>query len=356
MTIVNVGISYRTAPAATLEKLAVLPGDQQAALGHLRALSGVDEVFLLSTCNRVEVYAAAVGPAEEVARCVTALLADRAELPADVVQRLAGVRIDGAAAEHLFAVVCGLDSMAVGEEQIVAQVKAAARNAAAAGTTGSILTGLLDSALRASKRARTETTIGTSGVSLVRAGLDAAREHLGDLAGRDAVVVGTGSVGKLAVRLLHEAGARLSIVSRSPARAAELAATVWGRAVPADGLGAAIAEADLLVTAMGSPAPIVRAGDVNTTGLFVLDLGLPPDVEPAVGRLPGVRHFNLAALGRQLADADVPDQVPQVRAIVSAEVAFYLARREQAAAGPVITALHAHLRELADAELARLHE
>ncbi|HKC28769.1 MAG TPA: NAD(P)-dependent oxidoreductase, partial [Jatrophihabitans sp.] len=228
--------------------------------------------------------------------------------------------------------------------------------AAAAGTTGSILTGLLDAALRTSKRARTETTIGTSGVSLVRAGLDAAREHLGDLAGRNAVVVGTGSVGKLAVRLLHEAGARLSIVSRSPTRAAELAATVGGRAVPADGLGAAIAEADLLVTAIGAPAPIVRAGDVNTTGLFVLDLGLPPDVEPAAGQLPGVTLLDLAALGRHLADADVPDQVPQVRAIVSAEVAFYLARREQAAAGPVITALHAHLRELADAELARLHE
>jgi glutamyl-tRNA reductase len=183
-----------------------------------------------------------------------------------------------------------------------------------------------------------------------------ARAHLGGLAGRRAVVIGTGNVGKLAARLLHEAGARLSIVSRSPARAAELAATVSGQPVPAGGLAAAIADADVLVTAMGSPAPIVRVGDLNTSRLFVLDLGLSPDVEPAVGQLPGVALVDLAALGRHLATADVPDQVPQARAIVSEEVAAYLSRQEQLAAAPVIAALHAHIRQLADAELARLQD
>lgn len=333
------------------------PDHQHALLGQLRTLSGVGEVFVLSTCNRVEVYAATAGPAEkEVARSVAGLLAGRAGLAADEVRQRAGVRIDGAAAEHLFTVVCGLDSMAVGEEQIVAQVKAAGRVAAACGASGPVLTGLLDAALRASKRARTETTIGTVGVSLARAGRDLARAHLGGLAGRRAVVVGTGSLGKLAARLLHEAGARLSIVSRSPARAAGLAAMVSGRAVPAGGLAAAIADADMLVTAMGSSAPIVRVGHLNTHRLFVLDLGLPPDVEPAVGQLPGVTLVDLTALGRHLANADVPDQVPQARAIVSEEVAAYLERQQQAVAAPVIAALHAQIRLLADAELARLQD
>lgn len=356
MTIVNVSISYRTAPAATLEKLAVPPGDQPGVLGQLRALSGVDEVFTLSTCNRVEVYAATAQPADDAARSVTGLLADRAGLPVDDVRRLASVRVDGDAAEHLFAVTCGLDSMAVGEEQIVAQVKAALRAAALAQTTGPILTELLDAALRASKRARSETTIGTAGISLARAGLDLAQTHLGDLAGRRAVVVGTGSVGKLAARLLHEAGAQLSIVSRSPARAAELAAAVAGRPMPVSQLTATLPQADLLVTAMGTPTPVVRAGDVGATCLFVLDLGLPPEVEPAVGQLPGVALVDLAAIGQHLATADLPDQIPQARAIVSEEVTAYLSRQQHLAAAPVIAALHAKIRYLADAELARLHD
>ena len=122
------------------------------------------------------------------------------------------------------------------------------------------------------------------------------------------------------------------------------------------GCSAVIADTDVLVTAMGSPAPIVRVGDLNTSHLFVLDLGLPPDVEPAVGQQPGVALVDLAALGRHLATADGPDQVPQARAIVSAEVAAYVSRQQQAAAAPVIAALHAHIRQLADAELARLQD
>ena len=145
--------------------------------------------------------------------------------------RVARIRVGGAAAEHLFSVACGLDSMAVGEDQIVAQIKAAARAAAAAGTTGPVVTGLIDAALRASKRARTQTTISTEGISLARAGLDLAAARLGGLAARDAVVLGTGSMGKLAARLLREAGvARLSVASRDAERAAEVAAAVGGHA------------------------------------------------------------------------------------------------------------------------------
>src|SRR6266851_4051386 len=364
MTIVNVGVSHRFAPADILEKLAVPSAELGDVLTRLHTVPSLDEVAVLSTCNLVEVYAAASGPAEQVTRAVAGLVAARARLPVGEVLRMARIRVGGAAAEHLFSVACGLDSMAIGEEQIVAQIKAAARAAAAAGTTGPAIIGLIDAALRASKRARTQTTIGTEGISLARAGLKIAAAHLGGLADRHAVVLGTGSTGKLAARLLREAGvARLSVASRNAARAAEVAAALRARHLPASDVPAMLASADLLVTATGAAAPVVAAGPVRAARaqagsrlLFVLDLGMPPDVDAAVGRLAGVRLVDLTALGRHLADRAVPDQIPQVRAIVAAEAAAYMDRQEQAAAAPVIAAMHAQIRQLADAELDRLHD
>jgi glutamyl-tRNA reductase len=362
MTIVNVGVSHRFAPAETLEKLAVPLAELGEVLPRLHAVPSVDEVAVLCTCNRVEVYAATSGQAGEVTRAVAGLLAARGRLPLGEVLPVARTRVGGAAAEHLFSVACGLDSMAVGEEQIVAQIKAAARVAAAAGTTGPAITGLIDAALRASKRARTQTTISTEGISLARAGLDFAAEQLGGLAGRHAVVLGTGSTGRLAARLLREAGvARLSVASRNEERAAEVAATLRATPVPGGDVPAALARADLLVTATGAAAPVVAAGPVRAARalaggrpLFVLDLGMPPDVDAAVGGLPGITLVDLTALGRHLADRAVPDQVPQVRAIVAAEAAAYMERRGQTAAAPVIAAMHAQITQLAEAELARL--
>jgi glutamyl-tRNA reductase len=367
MTIVNVGVSYRTAPAEVLEKLAVPSTELGGVLARLHAVASIGEVAVLSTCNRLEVYAAtaraADGAAGPVTRAVTALAAARAQIPVADVLRMTRIHVGGAAAEHLFSVACGLDSMALGEDQIVAQVKAAARSAAAAGTAGPAITSLIDAALRVSKRARTQTTISTEGISLARAGLDLAHAHLGGLKGRDAVVVGTGPTGRLAARLLREAGAgQLSVASRDAARAAEVAAAVHGRPLRTSDVPAALAGADILVTATGATVPVlplapVEAARARADGrpLYVLDLGLPPDVDPAIGRLAGVRLTDLTALGRHLADGAVPGQIPQVRAIVAAEAAGYIERQQQAAATPVIAAMHAQIRQLADAELTRLH-
>jgi glutamyl-tRNA reductase len=364
MTIVNVGVSHRIAPAEVLERLAVPAAELGGVLAQLHAVPGIDEVVVLSTCNRAEVYAATSGPAGQVTEAVADLVAARGRVQADEVLRLARIRVGGAAAEHLFSVACGLDSMAVGEDQIVAQIKDAARAARAAGTTGPVITGLIDAALRASKQARTQTTISTEGISLARAGLDLAAAHLDGLAARHAVVLGTGSMGKLAARLLREAGVdRLGVASRSPARAAAVAKAVRGRPLAASDVPAALADTDILVTATGSAVPVMRAGQLRAARepadgrpLFVLDLGMPPNVEPAAGHLAGVTLIDLAALGRHLASLDVPGQIPQVRAIVAAEAAAYMDRQDQAAAAPVIAAMHAQIRLLADAELARLHD
>jgi glutamyl-tRNA reductase len=364
MTIVSLSLSHRITPVEVLEKLAVLSAQRSNVLARLHAVPSVDEVVVLSTCNRVEVYLAADGPVGEVTSAVADLVAAHGQVDVGEVMRMARIRVGGEAAEHLFSVACGLDSMAIGEEQIVAQIKAAARAAVAAGTTGPTLTGLIDAALRTSKRARTQTTISTEGRSLARAGLDLADAYLGGLAGRDAVVLGTGRMGTLAARLLREAGVRrLSVASRSSTRAAEVAAALGGTQLQASDLPATLADADILVTATGAAEPVVHAEPVRAARaraggrtLFVLDLGMPPDVDPEVGWLDGVMLVNLTALGRHLADREIPDQVPQVRAIVAAEAAAYTARLEQAAAAPVIAALHAQIRQLADAELQRLHE
>jgi glutamyl-tRNA reductase len=364
MTIVSLSLSHRITPVDVLERLAVPAGQRAGMLARLHAVPTVDEVVVLSTCNRVEIYAAGHGPADAVIEPVAQLVAAHGHLEIDEVMRMARTRVDGAAAEHLFSVACGLDSMAVGEEQIVSQIKSAARAAAAAGTTGPATTGLIDAALRASKRARSETTISTEGISLVRAGVDLAHAHLGGLAGRSAVVLGTGSMGKLAARLLMESGiGRLSVASRNLERAAEVAATAGGSHLRASDVPAKVAHVDLLIAATGAAAPGVLAEPVRAARsqargrpLFVLDLGMPPDVDPAVGRLAGVTLVDLTALGRHLADHAVPDQVPQVRAIVAAETAAYLNRQEQAVAAPVIAAMHAQIKQLADAELERLHD
>ena len=364
MTIVCLSLSHRFVPAEVLEKLAVPAGELGEVLARLHAVPGIDEVVVLSTCNRVEVYAAVSGPAGPVSRAVAGLMGARGPVPAGEVLAMARMGVGGAAAEHLFSVACGLDSMAVGEDQIVAQVKAAARAATTAGTAGPAVTGLIDAALRASKRARTQTTISTQGISLARAGLDVAAAHLGGLATVDAVVLGTGSTGKLAVRLLREAGVgRLSVAGRNAARAAEMAGAVGGRPLRVADVPAALADADLLVTATGAVAPVVPAGPVRAARaqvggrpLFVLDLGMPPDVEPAIGQLAGVTLADLTTLGRHLTDRAAPDQISQARAIVAAEAAEYAERQDQAAATPVIAAMHAHIRGLADAELARLDE
>ena len=364
MTMMCLSLSHRFVPAEALEKLAVPAAELGAVLTRLHALPGVDEAVVLSTCNRVEVYAAVSGPPGPVAGAVAGLLAARGDLQAEEVTRMARNLLGGAAAEHLFSVACGLDSMAVGEDQIVAQVKAAARAAVAARTAGPAVTGLIDAALAASKRARTQTTISTEGISLARAGLDLAAAHLGGLAARDAVVLGTGSTGKLVARLLRQAGVgRLSVASRTEARAAELAGAVAGRPLRTADVPAALAGADLLVTATGAAAPVVAAGPVRAARaraggrpLFILDLGMPPDVEPAVGRLAGVTLADLTVLGGHLAGHAGPGQVRQARAIVAAEAARYAERQEQAVAAPVIAAMHAQIRQLADAELTRLHD
>jgi glutamyl-tRNA reductase len=362
MTIVSVGLSHRVTPVEFLEKLVVPSAQLDDVLARLYGTPAIDEVVVLSTCNRLEVYAATTGPVEDVTQAVAHLMAARGPVPVGEYLETASTRVDAAAVEHLFTVACGLDSMAVGEDQIVGQLKAATHSATEAGTTGPVLTRLVDAALRVSKRARTETGISSAGISLARTGVEMAEDALGGLSDRHALVLGTGGAGKLAVRLLHKAGVgRLSVAGRNELAATRLAASVGGTPVRAGDVPTALTDTDLLVTATGCLAPLVLAEQVraartagNGRPMFVLDLGMPPDVESGVGRLAGVTLVDIAALGRHLAEARRNDDIPVVRAIIAEEVARVDAQR-RAESGPVIGAMRARVDALAASELVRLH-
>ncbi|MGX7678597.1 glutamyl-tRNA reductase [Jatrophihabitans sp. DSM 45814] len=364
MRIVSLSVSHRSAPIEVLERLAVPSADLGHVSARLHAEPPIDEVAVLATCNRVEVYVATDGDISEAIGVVGNLLAARGQFDPAELMKVIDVRVAGDAAEHLFSVACGLESMAIGEQQIVAQIKTAARAAAGAGTAGPAILGLIDAALRVSKQARTETTISTAGISLARAGVGLAAEHLGPLSDRHAVVVGTGSMGKLAARLLREAGVgRLTIAGRDPARVTDLSAVVHGTPALGAEVAVAMALADILICASGSAKPVLHPehlaeqlhGSVGRRR-FVLDLGLPPNVDPTVGGLAGVRLVDLQGLGRHLAGAALPEQVPQVRALVAEAKSVYLNQQEQASAEPLIAAMHLQIRRLADAELERLQD
>jgi glutamyl-tRNA reductase len=249
MTIVNLGVSHRMATPEVLEKLAVPAAQRGSVLALLHAVPSVDEVAVLSTCNRVEVYAATHGSAGPVARAVADVLAAHGRVEAGEVLRLARIRVGGAAAEHLFSVACGLDSMAVGEDQIVAQIKDAARAATAAGTAGPVLTGLIDAALRASKRARTQTTISTEGISLARAGLDLAAP--------------VGALAELTAEATGEPELRLSGVIAAPDGSSVIRAQLTAAASDSDTLGRRLAQTLLehggAALLRGSPSSLLLA-------------------------------------------------------------------------------------------------
>jgi glutamyl-tRNA reductase len=363
MTLVSVCLSHQFTPLHLLERLVVPAAQRQELLTRLKDPSDVREVLVLSTCNRLELYASVDGAVADFTFAALGQLARRAGLPTDVVRAHARVLTGGAVVEHLFSVTCGLDSMAVGESQIVAQVKDAARAAVEAATTGAVLTDLVDAALRVSKRARTETTIGTAGISLVRSGLELARAHRGRAPVRHAVVLGSGSVGRLAARLMSaEAPEKLSVVSRNEVSAARLAAAVAGRPLPVTELLTALADADVLISATGAPTPVVRAEHLRAArasgspSLFVLDLGMPRDVDPAVRGLSGVTLVDIPDLGRHLAGSSAAFDVDRVRCIVAAETAAHLDLRQATVAAPAIRAMHRHADQVVDAELDRLQD
>lgn len=361
MSLLVVGLSYRSAPVPVLEQVAVAVDELAKVLHELRQAAHVEESMVLSTCHRVEVYAD-VDKFHGGVSAVSELLAAAAAVPMETLSPHLYVHYDDRAVQHLFSVACGLESMVVGEGQILGQLRGAYRLAEEAGTTGRTLGRLVQRALRVGKRARAETGIERAGASLVGAGLELAVQTLGPLAGRRALLVGAGSMSALAGAALRRAGVGpITVVNRSAARADRLAATLGGSAVPLTGLGDAVAAADLIVSATGAPGEVLTAAAVAAGAraragrpLFVLDLALPRDVDLAVRRLANVTVVDLEALSGTLDGAGSTADVDAVRRLVTAEVGQFLAEQRSAGVAPTVVALRSQAAHVVEIELARL--
>ncbi|ADU51376.1 glutamyl-tRNA reductase [Thermaerobacter marianensis DSM 12885] len=300
MGVILIGMNHRTAPVSLRERLAVGDEAAAAALKELAACPAVEEVVLLSTCNRVEVYAAA-GHHGQATRHVRELLARWAGMEPGGLDPHLYVREDAGAARHLFRVAAGLDSMVLGESQILGQVRDAYHLAAEAGTCGKVLHGLFQQALAAGKRARTETAISQHAVSVSYVAVELARKVFGHLDGRPVLLVGAGETAELAARsLAEEGGCRLVVANRTVERGRQLAAAYGGRAIPLDRLADALVECDVVISSTGAGRPVVTAAMVREAmrrrrqrPLLLVDIAVPRDVEPAAGRLDGVFLYDI---------------------------------------------------------------
>lgn len=367
MSVLVIGLSHRSAPVDVLERAAVGADDVPKLLDEMLRGANVSEAVLLSTCNRIEVYAV-VDAFHGGLADVSGVLSRHAGMQMAELTEHLYVHYAGSAVQHLFAVSAGLDSMVVGEAQILGQLRNAYAQADDAGTVGRVLHELAQQALRVGKRVHASTGIDAAGASVVSEALaDAGAALGGGLAGRSAVVVGAGAMGGLAAAHLRRAGAaEIVVVNRSPERAARLAATVSAQGTPArtaafDRLADELATADVLLACTGAIGTVVSrdvvAAAVAARGgrpLAVCDLGLPRDVDPGVADLAGVTMIDLAVLQRRLAAGERGAAVAAAQELVAEEAQLFLAAQRSAEVTPTVTALRRRASEVVDAELLRL--
>lgn len=359
MSVLVVGISHKTAPVPVLERVALDADGVQKLLREISDSEHVTEATVLSTCNRTEVYADVErfhGSVETISR----LIGERAgQTPDDVLEHLY-VHYDDGAVSHLFHVAAGLDSMVLGESQILGQTREALRVGQDAGTVGPALNVLFQQALRVGKRSHAETDIDRVAPSVVKAALSRAADHVGDLAGKHVVVVGAGSMASLTVALASRAGVgSIVVANRTPEHAARLAEQYDARAIPLSELAIATGPVDVLVSCTGAAGILVDVEAVSSRRtserpLAVIDLALPCDVDPGVADLPGVRLIALDTLAAELEQLPGGADVDGVRTIVSQELAAFLAARSIKSVTPTVVALRSMATGVVQAELARL--
>ena len=363
MSVLAVGISHRTADLNLLERVTVPAAETGKVLDELLHCAGVSEAVLVSTCNRIEVYTVVEAFHAGLVE-VVGVLARHAGVDAAALHDPLYVHYAAAATEHLFTVAAGLDSMVVGEAQILGQVRTAYNTAREAGTVGRTLHELIQQALRVGKRVQAETGLDQAGRSVVSEALADAAAALGGLAGRHAVIVGAGSMGGLSAAALRRAGVgRVVIANRTRDNGARLANSLREQGVPASAVGLTelqdrIAEADLVVSCTGSVGVVIVAGMLagRDAGrpLVVCDLGLPRDVEPVVAEVPGVTVVDLESLQRRLGRVSGGPDVRRAAGIVAEELRGYLAGQRSAEVTPTVTALRRRAAEVVAAEMVRL--
>ena len=344
------GINHKTAPVALREKVAFSEDRLAAALHALREELGVTEAVILSTCNRTEVYWSGTASGAELTQWLERHHGNNLDLGGSLY-----VHEETRAVEHAFSVASGLDSMVLGEVQILGQLKDAYRVAQESGSTGPILNKLFQAAFSTAKRVRSETRIGANAVSLASATVSLARRVYEDLSAHNALVVGAGEMNALTARHFISAGIkRLVIANRTYGRAETLAQELKAHAAPLSDLDQQLAEADIVISCTASPVPIISKRAVAAAirarrrrPIFMVDMAVPRDIEPDVAELEDVYLFSIDDL-QQLVDENIQQRevaAGGARLLINEEVARFLAGSRAQDAGPAIRAL----RQQADA-------
>ena len=362
MSLVVVGCNHRSTPLGLLERMTVASDDLPKALHELAEADHLSESVLLSTCNRIEVYAYAErfhgGYAD-----IRELLARHSGLPPETVGDELYAHHDADAVRHLFGVAAGLDSVVVGEHEVLGQVRDAWQAARAEGTVGTALEPLFRRAVETGKRARSDTGIARGIASLSHAAVALAEARLAGLAGRRVLVIGAGDVAAGTLRSLADAGAGdIAVANRTPERAAAAARLCGGRAVALGELDHALVDADVVITTTGATDIVFEHSDIDDVmtrrdgaELLIVDVAVPRDVDPAVRQLPGVTLLDMDDLGDfvQHQRAGRRHEIDSVRAIVDEEVDLYLAEASAREVAPLIAALRARADLVSEGELDR---
>ena len=369
MALFVAGLNHRTAPVELREPLAVDEDKLRELLRDVQGEGVVDEIVVISTCNRVEVYGVAEVPGEARAAAFRRLCRHRGVDPASI-EPLLYTHLDGDAVQHAFRVSASLDSMMVGEPQILGQVKDAFALAQSCETVGPTLHTLFSQAFAVAKRVRTETEIGRHAVSVSFAAVELARKIFTGLHGKAVLLVGAGKMGELAARNLVEQGAfPIYVANRTASRAQEMARALSGTAVPFDELPMALASVDIVITSTGAPEPVISREMVQrivhgrrARPLFFIDIAVPRDVEATVGTLDDVYCYDIDDL-KQVVDSNLRERAREAQraeSLVEREVAKFRARLSDVEVIPTIVSLRERLEGIRSGEvrkaLARLPE
>jgi len=363
VSLVVVGLNHRTAAVDLLERMTVPPAGLPKALQDLAGREHLAEVVLLSTCNRTEVYARTTRFHDGIDD-VRHFLADCSGLDPDALAEQLYTYHDEAAVAHLFGVSSGLDSMIIGEHEILGQVREAWQLAEREATIGQLLSRTFRHAVEVGKRSRTETGIGRHAVSVSSAAVRIAAEQLGSLEGRRVLLLGAGEVGEGMALALSGAGVgEIVVANRSRARGQQLASRVGGRAVPLDDVLDVLVSSDVLLASTGAPGTLVERGDMEEVmsrrdgrALLVVDIAVPRDVDPGVGQVFGVELLDiddLKAVGEESLEQRRAE-VGKVRVIISDEIDRFRVDRFAREVAPLVTSLRDHVEGLRRAEVDRV--
>ncbi len=358
-TLMVIGLNHRTAPLAMRERFWISENRRYEVLQQLKSAEGIEEVIVLSTCCRTEFLVWASEPTL-AANSILHFLGSEHGLKLSEWEHFYRL-LDESALIHIFRVTCGLDSLVLGEPQIVVQVKAACEQARTVGAAGPFLSAVMAKSLDVSDQVRQQTAIGELAVSIPIAAFDLARHIFGSLEGRKVLLLGTGKMSELSARHMVENGARsVVVIDQSSTRAREMAEKLGGTAATLADRWKCMLRADIVISATGCPHVVLTREEAeriaierNRVALVILDIGMPRDVEPAVRRVDGILLYDLEGLEREVKNdaADRSAAAAEAEKIIAAEAQAFRGRLQAEAVVPTIVALRQRLDQICRQEL-----